>query len=96
MMFEPDKCFHVVLVTETLHITAFVFPHPTRKIVRETCVQCPIPLRGENIDEVVMISHIRTIQEQSIFVIPENAQAFIRDLVCFNFETLGPGYFRSA
>ena len=96
MMLEPNKCFHVELVCGAFHVPVLMFPHPPRKIVRETCIQCPVLLRGENIDEVIVISHIRTMQEQNCIVIPENAQAFIRDLVCYNSEALGPGYFRYA
>lgn len=89
VVFEPDQSFHVVLVGEAFDVSVPVFPNPAREIIRHTSIQRSISLRGENIDEVIMLSHSRTIQEQLLIVIPELLhRENIRDPAV---KLLGPG-----
>lgn len=71
MVLEPNEHFDTILIGEAFQVFGLMLPHATDQIIRHARVKSSIPLRRENIDKVIMVHHLRTIQEQMGVVIPE-------------------------
>ena len=65
VMFEPDERSDIMLVREAFDVSVFVFPHSPYEIIAHADVKRAVSLGRENISEVVMFSHSRTIHEQT-------------------------------